>query len=808
MPFLCPPRVLVTIFIVVSIYITTFTSASGAQRPLKRVSHPSTLAIEIYPRTSSLNHARAVPPDSTTLHCSDSFRLTLTAFDETFHLHLRPNDQLVHPSARIVYYDTNPAGQSVLSHTEPLVPSSIKAYWGEVVPAHASAERMRTDAARALYGAGDVLGWARITVHDQGDARADRPPVFEGAFSVRGINHHVMTRDNYLRNRNALDPHLLTRRLSPENLDSESESESEFDLDLDPDSGLVIWRDSDVMDPWEEYAARTGVPVDHLRERRSLGSESEAVRCGHDALPWNSDPVLNPVLQQSTAGSWYDAFGPVAHGSALTELLMKRDDIAGSGMSTNFADTIGQTGGCPKEQKVLYMGVAADCGYVNHYGSQANATKQILTIWNTASVLYKNTFNVSLGIVELQIQNTTCPTVANPAVPWNVNCSTPNVNLDNRLSFFSQWRGAKGNDGAGLWHLMSNCPSGSEVGIAWLGTLCQINATGSGSSIVSGTGVSTAGLTEWQVIAHEMGHNFGAIHDCADGCNNTSACCPLSASSCDANSNFLMSPVASRGEMNFSQCSIGNICSLMQGSQASKVDTSCLLSPDPTRQTISLQMCGNGIVESGEDCDPGKGSNSTCCDPDTCKFRNNAVCDPGSAPCCTAQCQFAPATQICRASRDATCDTAELCTGNSSACPADIFAPNGKSCGANDLACASGRCTSIAQQCQQLGASLNLQSACPNRNDQSCKVSCQAPTTPNQCVLLDSLLIDGSPCGYGGTCLNGTCQSGSVFDTAKAWYVQNLQISIPITVAAVLLALAVLWGIITCCCCSRRKKWS
>ena len=58
---------------------------------------------------------------------------------------------------------------------------------------------------------------------------------------------------------------------------------------------------------------------------------------------------------------------------------------------------------------------------------------------------------------------------------------------------------------------MSNCPTGSEVGIAWLGTLCQVNATGSGASIVSGTAVSTAGLTEWQVIAHEMGHNFGAI---------------------------------------------------------------------------------------------------------------------------------------------------------------------------------------------------------------------------------------------------------------------------------------------------------
>ena len=132
----------------------------------------------------------------------------------------------------------------------------------------------------------------------------------------------------------------------------------------------------------------------------------------------------------------------------------------------------------------------------------------------------------------------------------------------------------------------------------------------------------------------------------------------------------------------------------MKSTTSGKVDTSCISDPDPSRQIITLQMCGNGIVENGEDCDPGKGTNSTCCDPDTCKFRGNAVCDPSSSPCCTAQCQFAPATQVCRAAINPTCDTAEMCTGNSSACPPDIYAPNGKSCGSNGLACASGQCTS------------------------------------------------------------------------------------------------------------------
>ena len=52
----------------------------------------------------------------------------------------------------------------------------------------------------------------------------------------------------------------------------------------------------------------------------------------------------------------------------------------------------------------------------------------------------------------------------------------------------------------------------------------------------------------------------------------------------------------------------------------------------------------------------------------------------------------------------------------------------------------------------------------------------------NQCIVLQTALIDGSPCGYGGHCYNQTCQSGSWEDTFDAMYTQNLQISIPVTV--------------------------
>lgn len=136
----------------------------------------------------------------------------------------------------------------------------------------------------------------------------------------------------------------------------------------------------------------------------------------------------------------------------------------------------------------------------------------------------------------------------------------------------------------------------------------------------------------------------------------------------------------------------------MQGNSGSETDTSCVVDPDVSRQVISLQMCGNGIVEAGEDCDPGAGSNSTCCDPTTCKFTTNSVCDPASTSCCTTGCQFAPRTEVCRPAKNAACDTAEYCTGTSAACPADITAANGKSCGSGGLACAGGICTSLNRE--------------------------------------------------------------------------------------------------------------
>jgi len=103
---------------------------------------------------------------------------------------------------------------------------------------------------------------------------------------------------------------------------------------------------------------------------------------------------------------------------------------------------------------------------------------------------------------------------------------------------------------------------------------------------------------------------------------------------------------------------------------------------------------------------------------------------------------------------------------------------------------------------------MNLTKACTAKDDKSCLVTCQDPTASNQCVVLQTQLVDGSACGYGGSCASGTCKAGSWQDTFKAWYRQNLQISIPVTVVIAVLFFTIVWFIILSIrrCCIRRSR--
>lgn len=277
-----------------------------------------TLSLEIIPRApipleSSAYRRRLPSPHTNTLRFDDSFRLILSAFDETFFLHLRPNDDLIHPNARISYYGIGPDGRSVITRTEPLFRETVKAYYGDVIAADHSYTRMREDTARIVPDDTHPahLGWARIIVHDQGDADAGVAPEFEGAFSVNGDVYHIMTKHNYLRTKHELD------------------TEDIEVVDAELDSNLVIWRQSDMMTPEEEELARTGVTPE--------GKVSVGHGCGHDRLNYNTDPSQNSFLANlpPPMSKWYD--NPL--GLFGNRSLIPRDDVPSNGMTNKCVNS-------------------------------------------------------------------------------------------------------------------------------------------------------------------------------------------------------------------------------------------------------------------------------------------------------------------------------------------------------------------------------------------------------------------------------------------------------------------------------------
>lgn len=168
--------------------------------------------------------------------------------------------------------------------------------------------------------------------------------------------------------------------------------------------------------------------------------------------------------------------------------------------------------------------------------------------------------------------------------------------------------------------------------------------------------------------------------------------------------------------------------------------------------------------------------------------------------CCNS-CQLRPANYTCRAA-SSECDIAEVCSGTSGNCPPDKYKDDLTSC-SNGLQCASGQCTSRDQQCIARGVSYNMKKACGA--DNGCQVSCQDPRSALQCTIFPGAFIDGTPCGIGGICKSGKCNSENFSNNIKNWIDNHLQIVIPV---AIVVGLLLLFCIFRCCCYGGRSGYN
>lgn len=603
-------------------------------------------------------------------------------------------------------------------------------------------------------------GWARVSIHQDGEK-----PVFDGAFRIDGDNHHILPRSEYQFMRDAKDPVV--------------DSTAGNDV-------MVVWRDSDVMNDDGE----------HSELKRDVADSS---RCNADTLEFNSK--FRPQVDEESL-----SFRSMNFGSLFGRQI---DDGGSGGTGLNLLNSIGSTAGCPTTKKVALVGIVTDCNYFSAFNSTSAVKKQIISNVNKASEVYESTFKISLAIKNLTVIDRGC-TGSTPAnTPWNVKCSD-DVTINDRLNTFSKWRGESKDENA-YWTLFTTCATQTAVGLAWRGMLCRTGGTnqdGSGrNETVAATNVVVKADTEWQIFAHETGHTFGAVHDCVQqtcpASSSSQACCPLSRNQCDAGGKYIMNPSTGSGITGFSPCSIGNICS---GLKSNQVKGNCLTDNKNVQTDVDIgSQCGNGIVESGEDCDCGgeagcKGNK--CCDPKTCKFTSGSVCDSANEDCCTDQCKFAASGTVCRPSTGE-CDVQETCPGNKAACPDDKHKNDGDSCG-NGLQCASGQCTSRDLQCQHMANSLtgrNNTKACP---DTECTLACTSPDLPsNQCVTYNQYFVDGTSCGAGGHCSSGSCQGSSTLKEIGQWIDNHKAIFIPIVSVVGLL---VVIAIISCISSSIRRR--
>uniref|UniRef100_A0A8C7EUG6 ADAM metallopeptidase domain 15 n=1 Tax=Neovison vison TaxID=452646 RepID=A0A8C7EUG6_NEOVI len=225
--------------------------------------------------------------------------------------------------------------------------------------------------------------------------------------------------------------------------------------------------------------------------------------------------------------------------------------------------------------------------------------------------------------------------------------------------------------------------SGPTVGMAVQNSICSPAFSGGVNMDHSASVLGVASS-----IAHELGHSLGLDHDLPG----SSCPCPgpAPAKSCimEASTDFLPG-------LNFSNCSRQALeKALLEGMG------SCLLERLPGLPSLAT-VCGNKLVEPGEQCDCGfpDDCSDPCCDHFTCQLRPGAQC--ASDGLCCHNCQLRPAGWQCRPTRG-DCDLPEFCAGDSAQCPPDASLGDGEPCAAGEAVCVQGRCTSYAQQCQAL----------------------------------------------------------------------------------------------------------
>lgn len=209
------------------------------------------------------------------------------------------------------------------------------------------------------------------------------------------------------------------------------------------------------------------------------------------------------------------------------------------------------------------------------------------------------------------------------------------------------------------------------LGLANVGTVCRAN----NCAVNSFMSDSMADMAF--ILAHEMGHNLGMLHD--------DSTCTCGRKSC------IMAPAKSNSNK-FSNCSYEELYKTI-------TRRTCLYNIPDDVVRPNLTWCGNSMVEEGEQCDCGSSEScerDSCCS-DGCVFKPSADCAFGL---CCKSCKFIPTGTVCRRQNNE-CDLPEWCDGISAECPEDVDVEDGNLCH-NGGYCYKRACHKHEAHCQMI----------------------------------------------------------------------------------------------------------
>uniref|UniRef100_G3PBJ7 ADAM10 endopeptidase n=1 Tax=Gasterosteus aculeatus aculeatus TaxID=481459 RepID=G3PBJ7_GASAC len=461
----------------------------------------------------------------------------------------------------------------------------------------------------------------------------------------------------------------------------------------------------------------------------------------HHSIIYHEDDMVLPSMRTGPGG-----FCGAEHLSLLSQSL-RRDEEAPASRGRRRVDE-------SKTSCLLHL--HADHLYYNKFKSVQAVVAQVASYIQAVNDIYDKVDFDGIKLINFKVKSLRVATGEDESDPLNPLFIGP----EKLLSLYSE----NNSGNFCLSYLLTNRDYSGLLGLAWEGKagnwggICSKRTTlRDGRTSTLNTGLVTIQnygqfLPPRHVqltLAHELGHSLGSPHDEGSSCGNLG--------SSGGKGRYLMFPHATdevrENNDKFSPCSIEHISRVLK----LKKDDCFVVSDQP--------ICGNLIVEEGEECDIGHNDTDLCCFSARqpvgvqCRLKPGKTCSPSGGLCCGQDCRFKSAGRTCDEETD--CQRASECSGFSPLCPMPSAKDNLTECSQGTRVCMSGVCAESVcvkhslQQCDCPGDSMKAK----------CHMCCQQPDKPETCASTTSSvlsrhfqrtslpLVGGAPCsGNQGYC--------------------------------------------------------